>query len=159
MSPDPGVILPRTELLTPVLVCASLVYVRFGPETALVCFESADAAQTALLLSNALILDRPIQVELVTEAILESSVDKSFVDLGAAAQPNQPASSSAKAAGSSENIPGPGPATYTSAQGKNQKPDTTIQEVDESYTTRNFGCVPDSMRVRFALSLTRDGGF
>jgi len=99
---------------------------------ALVSFETPHAAETALLLSNALIVDHAIHVELYKESQLPTDTASTRV----------PGSEGAHLASEAS------PSSFPPASAHIQPQMVTIEEVDETYTQRNFGCTPDVMRVR-----------
>lgn len=96
---------------------------------ALVTFETPHAAETALLLSNAMIVDHAIHVELYKESLASVLMT--------------PASASGPESSKTAT-----PADSSLPHGSGQATMVTIEEVDEAYVQRNFGCTPDAMRVR-----------
>jgi hypothetical protein len=95
---------------------------------AIVYFATPDATHTALLLSNAHIIDRAIQVEPHEEA------KKETVQQTPTQEPDCPG------------IDAP-PQTFMLPNPNDAGKVVTIEEVDDEYVQRNYGCTPDSMRV------------
>ena len=102
----------------------------------MITFATTDAAHTALLLSNAHILDRAIIVEAY-------STPKNVAEDAASSQTD--GQHMKEAPPQSFSLPVPGETPHV----------VTITEADETYLQRNYGCVPDSMRVRIRMKMTK----
>lgn len=102
------------------------------PRKAIVTFATSDAAHTALLLSNAHIIDRAIVVE-------SHSEDHPIQDTA-------PSCDTGECGG----IDAP-PQTFSLPTSADTRGVITITEADETYLQRNYGCVPDSMRSKTSV--------
>lgn len=100
---------------------------------AIVTFETPHAAETALLLSNALVVDHAIRVDLYKEPQTSVTI----------------ASAGSSGAEDAKNASDAPPASFSLPPGPGGPTMVTIEEVDETYIQRNFGCTPDAMRVCF----------